>query len=367
MSKKIIFHHPLPLDKNAKHASAIRPIKMIEAFQKLGYEVSDVTGYGKERKEKIIKIKKRILAGEKFDFMYAESSTTPTQLTEKNNFPKYPLMDFDFFKFCKNRNIKIGLFYRDIYWRFKKDLKGKLFIKHIIAEPFFRYELVQYNKLVDIVYVPSMQMAKYVPTVKQSKFKALPPGHDEYTLGTQKSLEKTINLLYIGGLGSHYQMHKLFKVLENFPNFYFTLCTREIEWENAKSQYTLSNNINIVHKNGNELVELYDNADIAMLFVKPQDYREFAAPVKLFEYIGKEKPIIASKGTLAASFVEEHSIGWSIDYEEEALASLFKELSFDNSKLVKKHENIGKIKLKHTWEAKALQVEKDLIRDTIEY
>lgn len=46
--KKIIFHHPLPLDPNATSASGIRPFKMIKAFEKLGYEVLEIRGHGKE-------------------------------------------------------------------------------------------------------------------------------------------------------------------------------------------------------------------------------------------------------------------------------------------------------------------------------
>ena len=360
--KKIIFHHPLPLDKNAKSASGIRPLEMIKAFKKIGYEVREVTGYAKERKDKINSIKKEILAGEKFDFVYSESSTLPTLLTQKKHLPTYPFVDFGFFKFCKEQGIKIGLFYRDIYWLFPQYAKELSFFKRSIAKLFYIYDLFQYNLLLDKVYLPSLQMAKYIPIIKQTKFKALPPGHDEYDTNRTKNISDIINLLYIGGLGTHYQMHKLFNVLKDFPKFHFTLCTREKEWQDIKSEYIVSKNISIVHKNGDELIELYDEADIAMLFVKPQPYWDFAAPVKLFEYIGKAKPIIASNDTLAGKFVKENEIGWSIDYEEENLRELFLELTKKTSLLIEKEANIRKIKLEHTWEVRALQVQKDLAK-----
>lgn len=359
--KKIIFHHPLPLYVNATSASGIRPLKMIKAFERLGYEVTQVTGYAKERKKKINNIKKRIQNGETFDFLYSESSTQPTLLTEKNHLPKYPFLDFGFFKFCKKYGIKIGLFYRDIYWLFSEYGQELSFWKRNIAKFFYKYDLKKYNELVDIVYVPSMQMAKYIPIVNQNKFKALPPGHDDYEFFVAKNITDKIELLYIGGLGSHYQMHKLFTVVKKFPKIHFTLCTRENEWQNAKSEYELSENISIVHKSGDELKELYANADVAMLFVKPQEYWEFAAPVKLYEYIGKEKPIIASKGTLAGKFVEENNIGWTIEYKEKALEKLFKKLLEELAEAKLKQENIQLLKIKHSWEARAKTVEKDLI------
>ena len=58
---KCIFHMPLPLDKNSKSASGIRPQKMLQAFKDIGYEVFEITGYGKERKRSIQVVKKQII------------------------------------------------------------------------------------------------------------------------------------------------------------------------------------------------------------------------------------------------------------------------------------------------------------------
>jgi glycosyltransferase involved in cell wall biosynthesis len=124
----------------------------------------------------------------------------------------------------------------------------------------------------------------------------------------------------------------------------------------------MSENISIVHKNGDELHELYKKADIAMLYVKPQEYREFAAPVKLYEYIGEGKPIIASKGTLAGSFVLENDVGWSVEYTKEACTDLLNFLQTYSVELKIKQENIQKIALKHTWRARAMQVAEDLTK-----
>ena len=74
----IIFHHPLPLDPDAKSASGIRPQRMLQAFKDLGYKVDIVSGYAVERNEAIKKIKKNISNGVQYDFVYAESSTMPT-------------------------------------------------------------------------------------------------------------------------------------------------------------------------------------------------------------------------------------------------------------------------------------------------
>ena len=98
---RIIFHHPLPLRLNSSSASGIRPVRMLEAFRQLGYEVDVVAGYSSERKKIIKKIKQKIENGVKYDFIYSESSTMPTVLTDKHHLPLNPFLDFGFLFFVK--------------------------------------------------------------------------------------------------------------------------------------------------------------------------------------------------------------------------------------------------------------------------
>ena len=99
--KRCIFHIPNYIDKTSKSGSSVRPQMMIKAFEEIGYHVDYVMGYGKERKSQIEKIKRNIRNGVKYEFLYAENSTTPTLLTEKNHIPKYPSK--------KNRDLLIML------------------------------------------------------------------------------------------------------------------------------------------------------------------------------------------------------------------------------------------------------------------
>lgn len=105
-TKRMIFHIPVKINRNWASASNIRPMKMIETFKKCGYDVAVIEGYGKDRKKQIKQIKNNILKGIKYDFLYSESSTMPTLLTEKNHLPIYPCLDFNFLKFCKKKENK---------------------------------------------------------------------------------------------------------------------------------------------------------------------------------------------------------------------------------------------------------------------
>ncbi len=357
----IIFHHPLPLNPLAASASGIRPLKMLEAFQSLGYNVFCITGYANERRKKFQELKKMLTQGVKFDFLYGESSTMPNALANKNHIPTSPHLDRDIFIFCQKQNIKIGIFYRDIYWLFEDYGTHLPMVKKLVAKFFYKYDLNVYNKYIDILYLPSLKMAHYLP-IKIRSVKALPPGHANNLPPATKAINinAPISLVYIGGIGSHYSMIELFKAIRRLPDIKLTLCTRLHEWEAVKLAYTpyLAPNIQIVHKSGTDLINLYQNADIASLLVQPDAYRDFAVPVKLFEYIGFNKPIIATKNTLAAQFIIDNKLGWVIPYSESAIYNFFLNLNWESRLYQKSEASIEQNK--HTWLARAQQVVNDL-------
>lgn len=357
--KNIIFHCPFPLDYNAKSASGIRPIKMLNAFQSLGYNVDLVVGYSNERSIAIKKIKEKIKNGFSYIFVYSESSTMPTALTDQHHLPLRPFLDFDFFQFLKNKNIKIGLFYRDIYWKFDDYGNNLPWYKKQLALFFYRLDLKMYNNLLDKLYLPSMKMGEYIDVVRKDIMDALPPAHSTSEYISKPNYTGKINLLYIGGIGADYKMHKLFNALKKLPNVSLTLCTRESDWLLVKDEYgSLPDNIDIVHKSGSELDVLYDKSHLAVLFVEPKDYREFAVPFKLYEYIGRNKPIICTSSTLVGEFVAENNIGWVLKYDDKELVDLLSHIGKADIDI--KSEQVLHVKENETWESRARKVCLDL-------
>lgn len=363
----IIFHHPLPLNPQATSASGIRPLRMLKAFKDLGHQVDVIAGNSKQRKKAINSIKKRVKLGEKYHLVYSESSTMPTILTDKHHLPLHPRLDFNFFKFCKKNNIPIGLFYRDIYWAFEEYGTHLNPIKKTFAKLSYKYDLLNYNKYLTKLYLPSYKMGKYIPFVSRDILATLPPAHDvsniEYKEETNFNSSKPLKVFYVGGMSDHYQMHTLFNVVKKRTDIELVVCTRSSEWLSVKSEYpdiSDSDNINVVHESGEGMRELMINSDITSIFVKPQEYREFAVPVKLFEYLGYRKPIIATQGTLAGAFVAENNIGWTIPYDEQSLNKLFDSLILEPNKYAIKRQNMADVASKHTWQARAKQVIQEL-------
>lgn len=337
---------------------------MLESFRKLGCRVDLVTGYSSERKHRIKMIKNNIKDGIKYDFLYAESSTMPTLLTDRHHLPLHPFMDWFFFRFCKKNDIPIGLFYRDIYWLFDGYGSGINIVKRAVAKAAYRFDLWVYRQTLSKLYLPSLEMGQYVPMVNPECFESLPPGHSVPEVTAMTDLDqpkKNIKLFYVGGMSNHYQLHTLFEVASRTPRIQLTLCTRESEWLAVKHEYPEpGGNVRVVHSSGAGMEAELKDCDVAILYVKPQEYREFASPVKLYEYLGHQKPILASEGTLAGRFIKENDIGWALPYDGKALSDFFSKLINDPSIMYSAHQNLKALAHKHSWKSRVEQVIKGL-------
>ena len=354
--KRIIFHHPVVVDGKSS-GSQIRPIKMLESFRKIGYEVDEVMGYVNERKQAIKKIKQNIENGIEYDFLYSESSTMPTALTQSHHLPIAPFFDFNFFRFCKNNGIKIGLFYRDVYWVFDEYKESLSYFKYQLAKYFYRFDLNMYNRYVDVLYLPSLKMNNYLPIEFKKEVVALPPAIELKNIENKSS--KSIDFIYVGGVSSLYDLKLFSSVVYAYKDMGFYLCTRQNEWKNIQDDYGQFQPT-IYHLSGDALSEVYQKSDIAVYFIKPNELWGFAMGVKLFEYISYKKPIIAIEGTAIGDFVQANNIGWVIKYDKEELKRLLDYLEKNPQQIDEKVKNIEKITATHTWEARAKQVAKEL-------
>jgi len=357
----MIFHIPWEIRVDRASASQIRPLKMIDAFEKIGYNVEKIVGNAKTRKEKIRQIKNNIKNGVRYDFLYSESSTFPTIIANSNKDAiKFPFIDFRFFSFCHKKSIPIGLFYRDIYWRFSDFKVMKHSLKKYYYKFLYRFDLVCYNKYVDILYLPSLNMKDYLD-YNLPEIKDLPPGCEKYDYKKSVVSDK-INLLYVGGLGTHYNIDPLMKSASKNPHIHLFICCRKSEWEKKKEKYRsyLNDNIEIFHLKDDGLEKIYDKTDIGIIFIKKHVYWDFAMPLKLFEYLGHYKPVICTNDTSVSAFIKRYDVGWSISYNNSDFEKLLEKIIKKPGLINDKQENIRKIINDHTWKARASKVSSDL-------
>lgn len=216
-------------------------------------------------------------------------------------------MDIRFFKYCKNKGIRVVHFYRDFFWKFsflKKTIRYKVLLLRILNE----VELWLLSSSLDYFLVPTKKFKDILPGWFEPKVLELPPGHDLVQVEPEES--NIINIIYVGGLGPLYPIEEAIKEIMAQDNMKLFLVCREEEFQLLKTKIEIdSKRIEIVHANSTDLRELYSKMDYGLLAVKPFDYWNYANPVKLYEYIGYGLPIIATKGTLVGDIVKENNIG----------------------------------------------------------
>jgi glycosyltransferase involved in cell wall biosynthesis len=334
---------------------------MFKAFEDIGFKTNIVSGFGHERKKSIQEIQKEYNQGQRFDFLYSESSTWPTLLTERHRIPTYPFLDFGFFKWLNGKKIPIGLYYRDIHWRFEQFKKNSSLFKQIILIPFFYYDLICYLNYVNHLFLPSLRMAAALPIAwPEERMSALPPGcHIVDTNGDhQKGQTGSLEIFYVGGiLPPLYDLKTMLEVVQDLERVHLTICCREFEWRTIQSYYSPidPSKVTIVHAYGEELKKFYARADIFGLYWENSSYLDFAMPVKVFEALGYGMPIIASAGNEAARFISQENIGWVASDPREFYQLLI--YLRDHPQLIEeKRKWVKSVRERHTWTARAREV-----------
>ena len=369
MSNKCVFYLPYELDEKAGGARMLRPRKMIQAFRDIGWDVFAITGFSHKRRELIKEFKAQVKAGAKYSFMYAESSTMPMLLTDPHHYPLHPFMDYGFFKYLRSIGVKLGLFLCDIYWKFNTYGRVLPFWKKFAAMQLYEYDIRQYSRLLDKFYLPSLRMLEHLtpPSRLRQIASELPPGCENLIVPARdyegRDFRKDpLKIFYVGGIGAHYQFLELAKAVSMTDNCELTICCRDFEWEKVKDDFApfMCGRIHVVHKTAGELEPFYSEADICSLIFDMIQLCIFARPVKSFEYLSHEIPVLCIKGQAAADFAEETGTGWSMDYSAEEISRTLKHIMSHPEELVHKRRNCREAKAKSLWTSRAEQVVSDL-------
>lgn len=368
-SNSIIFYHPLPVEPGGRSGSRVRPYRMLEGFGALGYDVDVVAGYAEERKQAAARVQDAIARGKRYAFLYAESSTMPTFLTDPHHLPLRPLFDYRFLRRCKEASIPIGIFYRDVHWRFPLLKREVSPVKRFGARIGYELEWAMYAKYATHLFLPSVGMKTALPESNGDlAISALPPGAPASAVGEAERprvAEEGLRLFYVGGVRPPtYDLRPMLRAVSEAASrsdrVHLTLCCREEEWAACAPLYDgLLRGVRVVHATGADLQELYRTANVFLYVPEPSNYLDFAMPVKLFEAMGHGLPVIAHSATEAGRFVQKHEVGWSVAGTD-ALAGLMEQLHEDPALVSRTAERVRAEREHHTWVARARQVSRVL-------
>lgn len=361
--RTMLFHAPYPLGERTGSGSGVRPARMRQAFSDLGYDVVEVTGYGAGRRRVVRRLVAQLKDGLVVDFAYGENSTMPTLLTETHHLPTHPLVDLRLLCLLRRHGIPTGMFYRDVYWRFAEYTERVSPVVAAGTRTLYHAELLAYGRWLDRVYLPSAQIASQVPHLRPGQTAPLPPGGEVVDV---PRVDGPFTVLYVGNVSSYYRMHALLEAVDATPGVHLVLCTPPESWAAARGDYErwVGDRVEVVHERGEGLRPLFARADVASLVVEPSDYRDFAAPVKLYEYLGHGKPVLASAGTLAGQTVTDAGLGWAVRYDAGELSALLARLRDEwaggGGEVLAATERVREARHDHTWTARAQQVATDL-------
>lgn len=358
--KKCIFHYPGPIQDSPVTGSGVRPRKMLEAFYTLGFDVTVVSGYSRERKKIMRQIADNMSSGVKYEFVYSESTTMPTALSDEDHLPRNPFMDEFFLGYCKKNNVPVGLFYRDAYWKFDYYRKSTKKWVPYVTIPFYKHELGRYRYCVDTLFVPSNEFAEAIQY--KGNFMELPSGGVLHS-PELNCVNEGLDLFYVGGVTGINDIKMLIQTVKKISNVTLTICCPEDQWmsrEDLRKEAENTSNICVIHESGDGYSAYIKKANAALVYYSRNPYRDLAMPVKLFDYIGYGKPVISTGDTAAGRFVEDNGIGWTIGYTEAELSSLIKRLLESKTEIMEKTAEVVRIASENTWEARARAVVENL-------
>lgn len=350
MTPSIVFHHPAPIGSRMTSGSGLRPTRMLQAFRDLGYEVEEVSGFSKDRAAAARSVVEQLDKGRRFEFVYGESVTMPNALSDPRHVPIRPAMDYRFFKAMRQRHVPIGMFYRDIHWRFDQYRAVVPRGRQLVARTFYRLDLAAYRTAVDILFLPSVEMAEFIPG-SHSNVVALPPGGPGVSSPHRaEPTTRPLDLLYVGGVRPPlYDIAPVFDAINGEPDVRLVLCCRPDE---VPFLGELPSNCDIVHTDGDGVRYLYAAADLSLVYYGPHVYRHFAMPVKLFESVAHGTPVVASRGTAAGRLVEHESLGICAGDTSE-LRRTFRELAREPRRVDEMRSAVIAARERHTWKERA--------------
>lgn len=360
MISKLLYLTYIPLNEMPTTGSSVRPQKMKEALESLDIEISTFGGINNDIKlrKKTVKNIKKLLKEWKPDACYIEPPSGPF----------FYYGDVQLIRFLHKKRIPSAIFYRDAYWRFPEYAieKKESFIQKIKRIIIKCMQIRQWNIInnnIDIIYFPSKTMAKEFNCPKKD---ILPPGAFIAKCNEKSELSNILQYIFVGGAAKN---HGTFITINAFKQYnengikakLIYVCPKT-QWDSIGINKDLYKEwLEVIHTSGDEnLKTLYEKADISILTAPRTFYRDFAVPVKIYEYISYLKPVLVTDCTETARVVSENNIGWIV---HDNVDSIVKELDYlENHKqeIINIKNNMKRVRNENLWESRARKIINDL-------
>ena len=360
MIKKLLYLTYISLEDDPSSGSSVRPQKMKEALESLDIDVKSFGGMNNDipQRRKTVKEIKALLRTWKPDGCYIEPPSGPFFYNG----------DVRLIKKLHKMGVPMSIFYRDAYWKYpeygtEKKLSVSERIKQLVIKGMQIYQWHVFRKNIDLIYFPSMTMAREFDCPHKD---SLPPGGFVPDAREKEDLSSPLQCIFVGGAARNYGT---FLTIEAFDKLnrsglaakIYYICPKA-QWEGLgidKEKY--KDWLEVIHISGDQnLKPYYEKADIALLTAPRTFYRDFAVPIKIFEYISYLKPILATNCTETAKIVKGNQAGWIVKDDVDSVAEKLRELCDHPEEILRVREGLGEVRARNQWSSRAEKVIDDL-------
>ena len=360
MIEKLLYLTFIDTEKLPTSGSSVRPLKMKTALEQVVDDVRSFDGMNNDlsARRKTVKDINSLLKTWKPDACYIEPPSGPL----------FYYGDVKLIKKLHKLGVSNALFYRDAYWKYPEYYKTKKEslvsrLKSVIIKYMQVSQWRAFQKYIDVIYFPSMRMAD---EFKCKRKDALPPGSFMTDEKADKPVSKPLQFIFVGGAAVN---HGTILTLEAFEKAnkdsviakLFYICPKT-QWDKLgirKENY--QDWLEVIHTSGDEnLKRYYDRSDIALLTAPRTFYRDFAVPIKIFEYMSYLKPILVTDCIETARIVKDNQIGWVVADDVDCICNQIKEL-YDNIEEVESvKKKLPEARADNLWENRAKKIVADL-------
>lgn len=345
------------IDNNNNFGPSVRSLSILNAFKRIkGNEIDVIKG--KNSKERYEQLKMLIKKGQKYDFCYIESGTRVARYLDTRLL---------FSLKHKLKINKIGIYYRDMYWNYNIFF-NKNRLRNMLIPIVNKFYLKFLASICDVFFVQSESFKRalqdFLPVTTQIEL--LPPGCENIKISYSK-VPVNMEAIYVGEIDRIFSgvdlLIETFKIINQKQKLRLNLVCRENEYKDnldlqkANSMYEW---LKISHHTKSNIEEVYNRSSIAIIPRSGNEYTKLCLPVKLFEYISYEKPVVAINHGEVSNFISKTGIGVVTNDNPVDFANGI--LSIINSKrtYIELVANIKKLKEKSTWEQRVIDIQKIL-------
>lgn len=335
-----------------KSGSSVRPRKILDTFKKMGIDVELLSTQQNryiDRCKAVLKFIKKI-KNKKYDFCYIELPSGPI----------FGIYDIFLLQYINKCGIEIGMFYRDAFWLFDKNVLLPKY-KKVIINALHKRDIRLFKKIAKKIYVPSASFATALHNETGAvQLDVLPPGTD---IAIKNQYKKTQTGIYVGSSSYKYGLDDLIEAYRRLNEMGFKykliVVARKFEY---KSFFPNGHDypwLDIKHVDGDNLIPLYSKSDLAFIPLKKNKYSDMAMAIKLLEYISFEKPIITNNLNEMVEFLKKYDCALIYNESIEELMSRIVDF-YENNLGIKLYENIVEAKKQNSWETRVSKIINDL-------